>query len=63
MPANAMASFAELEANFARLGESRRLRHDPQIAAQMTWAAAHGAASLAAGGRHGLPPHERFSED
>jgi AcrR family transcriptional regulator len=62
LPANAMASFAKLEANFARLGESRPLRHDAQTAAQMTWAAAHGAACLAAGARHGLPPHERFSE-
>ena len=62
LPANAMASFAKLEANFARLGESRPLRHDAQTAAQMTWAAAHGAACLAAGARHGLPSHEQFSE-
>ncbi len=62
LPANAIASFARLEANFARLSRTTPLRYDPRTAAQMTWAAAHGAACLAAGARHGLPPHERFSE-
>ncbi len=62
LPANAMASFARLEANFARLGERVPLTHDPQTAAQMTWAAAHGVACLAAGSRHGLPEHQRLSE-
>ncbi len=62
LPANAIASFARLEANFARLSRTVPLRYDPRTAAQMTWAAAHGAACLAAGARHGLPPHERFSE-
>ena len=62
LPANATASFARLAENFSRLGEMAPLRHSPEIAAQMTWAAAHGAACLAAGARHGLPPHQQFSE-
>jgi AcrR family transcriptional regulator len=62
LPANALASFARLEENFRRLGRTRDIRHDPQTAAQMTWAAAHGAACLAAGSQHGLPDYRRFSD-
>ena len=51
---DAKASLALLEANFERLASEKTLRFTPEVAAQMTWAAAHGVACLASAMEHGF---------
>jgi AcrR family transcriptional regulator len=51
LPSNARASLAELTQNYERLGARRTLRVSTTVAAQMTWATAHGIACLAAAGK------------
>ena len=55
LPAAAQASYEALVADCRTLGAKHSLHHDADTAAQMLWAAAHGAACLTLAGQHGFP--------
>ena len=55
LPAAAQASYAALVENCRALDTEHPLRHAPETAAQLLWAAAHGAACLVLAGQHGFP--------
>lgn len=55
LSAIALASFAGLTENFTRLQEKGLLTTTPELAAQITWAAAHGVCCLAVAARFGGP--------
>ena len=54
LPAAAQDSYRALVDDVRAFDLEQNLRHDPETAAQMLWAAAHGAACLTRAGQHGF---------